>query len=330
MSVLRQWDSGWYLTVAARGYPSSLPIGALSSQSWRYDLAFFPLLPLLIHGLRSLTGLDLTLAGVVVSLLTSTLAVIATYSLARRLCGHDVGLRTATLLAFFPSAFVFSMVYTEGLFIACVAFCLLMLVDRRWLWAGMAGAVGTATRPNGIALIVCCLWVGVLEARRSRTVRPLLAPLIAPAGVAGYSLYLWAHTGDPLIWQKASAQGFSERIDGGISTWRGLHNFLTSPISDFNRTAASLSVVFIVVTVVLLIQWRPPSVLLVCVIALLGPVLLKSGFGATARYTMTAVPLLIAATRRLPAGAFAAVCGTSALLMTIIGLAALSTLLYTP
>jgi hypothetical protein len=49
------WDATWYRTIAEQGYPATLPVGAdglVQQNAW----AFFPLFPMLVRGLMTLTG----------------------------------------------------------------------------------------------------------------------------------------------------------------------------------------------------------------------------------------------------------------------------------
>ena len=76
--------------------------------------------------------------------------------LARRLYDNDVAERAMVLFAVFPGSFVLSYAYAEALLIVLAALCLWFLLDEHWLLAGLAAALATATRPNGIALVAAC------------------------------------------------------------------------------------------------------------------------------------------------------------------------------
>ena len=74
-------------------------------------------------------------------------AVVLVGLLARRLYGAEVAGRTMVLFAVFPGSFVLSFA-AEALLIVLSAACLLFLIDERWLLAGVAAALATATRPT--------------------------------------------------------------------------------------------------------------------------------------------------------------------------------------
>ena len=61
------------------------------------------------------------------------------------------------------------MGYSEGPFTALVAFCLLGVIQRRWVLAGVTGVLAALTRPSVAPLILTMgvVWlVGVVRARR--------------------------------------------------------------------------------------------------------------------------------------------------------------------
>ena len=73
--------------------------------------------------------------------------------LARRVFSASVAARAMVLFAVFPGSFVLSFAYSEAPFIVFAASCLLLLLDEQWLLAGLAAALATATRPNGVAIV---------------------------------------------------------------------------------------------------------------------------------------------------------------------------------
>ena len=57
-------------------------------------------------------------AGVLVSVVSAGIAAIAIFGIARRLVGEAVASDSVLFLALFPLAFVFTAVYSDGLFLA--------------------------------------------------------------------------------------------------------------------------------------------------------------------------------------------------------------------
>ena len=95
-----------------------------------------------------------TLAVLTLNTVLGLIAVTLMGVLAKRWYGERVAKRAIVLCALFPGSFVLSFAYSEALMLVLAAACLLMLADREWVAAGVFAALATATRPNGLALVV--------------------------------------------------------------------------------------------------------------------------------------------------------------------------------
>ena len=195
-------DAGSYLGIAEHGYPVKLRFpwtgGPVAGRA-----AFFPLFPLLIRLASHLTGGDYAIAGLTVSILAGTASAVGVWALAARVRDHRVADRAVVLYCFFPGAMTFGMLYSEPLAVALGAAALLALVKRRWLLAGIIGAVGTAERPT---LIVLTVVSGVAAAQAiwiRREWRALLAPALTPLGVLAFFGYLGHRYHDYAFWFQA-------------------------------------------------------------------------------------------------------------------------------
>lgn len=179
--TFEHWDAQWFLHVAKDGYnPTSA--------------AFFPLYPLWLHAL-AWAFRSYLVAGTVLSLAAAGVAAWALAQIAKPLLGEG-GARDAVLyLALFPTAFVFTALYSDALFLALTTLSFLAATRGRAWSAGVAGGLAVATRLIGIALLpalVLLLW------RRPRKLVPLA---LLPAAVGLYSLYLHYAVGDWLAWR---------------------------------------------------------------------------------------------------------------------------------
>ncbi|MGI8684695.1 MAG: mannosyltransferase family protein [Acidimicrobiales bacterium] len=327
-AVLSRWDGQHYLEIARHGYPSSLPPGTgPGSQSVH---AFFPGFPLLLRAVARTTGLAENTAGVVVTIAMATLAAVLIWLLARDLAGEAVATRTVLLFSFCPGSFVLGLIYSEGVFLAFAAACLLALHRRRWVAAGLAAAVCGATRPTGLVLALCCAWAAVEAVRSRRQWSALAAPALAPLGFVAWSVYLAAHTGSATSWLRSQQDGWGQGFDFGDHTARTIGNFLVHPIDDFNRTVCVLTIFVVVAGLVLLWRMRPPAVLWIYTAGILVPSLFSAILTSTPRFALTAFPLLIGAARSVGGNAFSVVLAVSAGLMGMLALVAATSLLFTP
>ena len=212
-------DAGSYLGIAEHGYPVKLRFpwtgGPVAGRA-----AFFPLFPLLIRLASHLTGGDYPIAGLIVSILAGTASAVGVWALAARVRDRRVADRAVVLYCFFPGAMTFGMLYSEPLAVALGAAALLALVERRWLLAGLIGAVGTAERPT---LIVLTVVSGVAAAQAiwiRGEWRALLAPALTPLGMLAFFGYLGHRYHDYAFWFQAEKDGWNQHIDWGAHTLR--------------------------------------------------------------------------------------------------------------
>jgi hypothetical protein len=228
--ISSQWDGWWYVQLASRGYSTSLrpPLTRVTDWHHQYsDWAFFPGYPLAIRVVHDLTRVPFAAVAISLSVIFGVLALRAVHLLGTVHAGPDVGRAAAVLFAVWPGAAVLGQPYSEGLFTAAAAGCLAMLISRRWVLAGVLGAVASATRPTGVAVVVACAVVAVVELVRRQGWRAMLAPLLAVGGVAGFVLFGWWRTGDPLVWRHAEnlwSQKFDLNHAMVLGWWHTLGN----------------------------------------------------------------------------------------------------------
>ena len=191
-----RWDSGWLFGIARNGYAYV--------KDGRNNLAYFPVYPMLMRHVGRLFGRtagDIYLGGIVVSWTAFVLAMIALYYLARLDVPARRAKRAVLLTAIFPFAFFFGVVYTESLFLLSTVAAFYAFRTRRWVWGGLAGAVATATRVNGILMLPALAWIAWRGAadRRDRLMA-IAGLLLVASGVGLYSLYVYSLSGNPLEW----------------------------------------------------------------------------------------------------------------------------------
>jgi hypothetical protein len=191
-----RWDSGWFFGIARNGYQYV--------EGGRNNLAYFPVYPLLMRYVGRLfgrTSADIYLGGIAVSWTAFVLAMIALYYLAQLDVPAHRAERAVLLTAVFPFAFFFGVVYTESIFLLFTVTAFYAFRTRRWVWGGLAGAVATATRVNGILMLPALAWIAWRAAadRRDRLMAIVGLALVA-SGVGLYSLYVYSLSGNPLEW----------------------------------------------------------------------------------------------------------------------------------
>jgi hypothetical protein len=326
--TVSSWDSPFYLLVATTGYPNAVPeVGGRAVTS---NIAFFPLLPALIRGVSRATGLSPLRAGLLVATVAGLVATILIWMLTVRLVDRAAADRAAALFCFFPGSFVASMVYAEPVMLALALWCILALLSRRWLVAGVAAALATASRPNALALVPCCLWAAAAAIRERRQWRAIVAPLLAPLGMIGFLAFLWARTGQPAAWFRVQHEGWGESFDFGVNTIRRLSSAARHPLGDINELLAALGLVFLVTSAVFLARSRLPPVLLVYAAAIAVLAIGSQTISARPRFVWTAFPLFIALAQRLRGTSYTLVVAVSAALLMGLAILSTATLAATP
>lgn len=195
--IFAAWDSGWYFDIARRGYYFDP-----DSQS---SVAFFPLYPTLMRILAwPFGGSDkaIWMAGIAVSCVAFALALMALHRLTERIfADRETARRTVLYLAVFPFSLFFTRVYAESLLLLMTVLAVSRAYDGRWWQAGMWGAMATLARPNGIliglplVLLAIRGWPGTRElASRAMALSQV------PLAMAGYCVYVYLLSGDPLGW----------------------------------------------------------------------------------------------------------------------------------
>ena len=223
--VLVAFDGWWYQYVAQHGYGHQIrtyvPFDRFHS---RYSAwAFYPGYPLLIRGVHEVTRLRYSLTAFVLAFVLAGLAVRAVYALAETYAGPAVARGSVVLFAGWPGSAAMNLPYSEGLFVASTAASLTALLKRRWLLAGVLGAVATGTRAIGLALVVAALIAAGREFARHRDPRGFIAPVVAASGVGAYYAYAWWRTGDALAWRHAEDR-WRQHLDFGAAVAYHLHH----------------------------------------------------------------------------------------------------------
>lgn len=292
-SVLTSWDGRWYLELVRQGYPDSIPANITYEQT-EARAAFFPMYPGAVRVLDSVLPGGDTLAALFLNFVLGAVAVVLVGLLARRVFSAPVAARAMVLFAVFPGSFVLSFAYSEALFIVFAASCLLLLHDERWLLAGLAAALATATRPNGVAIVFACLVASAIAIRTRRQWSSLLAVLLAPLGFVGFQLYVDDVAGERGAWFRVQSEAWSEGASFGATAVQNTLSFIASP---FDSTADALTVLSLgALGLMLFAAWKKrlplPWVAFSAVIIAL--MLIPETVTARPRFVFTAFPLFIA------------------------------------
>jgi hypothetical protein len=290
------WDGAFYASVVHNWYPSTIPYE--HGQMVPSNLAFFPGFPLIGRALSWLPFADQTIL-LWVALTFGALATVLMWIAAERLWDRSVADRAALLFAFSPGAYVMMQAYSESLVIAVSLGCLLALSSRRWLLAGLLAAYGTATRPSGIGLILCCAVAAFEAIRRNRDVKSVLASLLAPVGIVAFFAYLWLRTGVIDAWFEVEHEIWKSKLDFGQNLFDYLDRFVHHPLGNSSDTIVGLTTIAAVAgLVVMLTTRRLPLTYQVFGVWMLVLPVLSAELLMRPRWLFTAFPVVLAVAAR--------------------------------
>jgi hypothetical protein len=206
-------DAGWFMEIAQHGYPATLVKNLPFSST-----AFFPVFPRLIRLASYLTGGNYLIGGLLVSILAGAASALLVWILAARVCDRWVADRAVALYCFFPGAMTFGMLYSEPVTVTIAAAALLALLSRRWLLAGIIGAVGTAEASILIVLAGVSGITALHAIWTRREWRALIAPVLTPLGMLGYFAYLGHRYHDYAFWFQVEQNDWHVHVDWGART----------------------------------------------------------------------------------------------------------------
>jgi len=227
-ALLCRFDCTWYLNIASNGY-SPVETGPFP---WQTNFAFYPLFPLLVRLFMPVCGGDALHAGILVANLCFVAALFYVYLYVRELgFERSVALLTGLILCVFPQSIVFSAPYTESLCLLLLAAAMYYLRRERYLAAGVAAALLSATRPNAIFFILFAIvWLWQRDGARAllspwRTPEKFIPIVLAPLGAFVFFGYCYLATGDAFAAPSAHMTGWGWSF---VPPWQNLPEQLRS------------------------------------------------------------------------------------------------------
>ena len=141
----RKWDSFFFLHIAHHGYtpgPDGIP-----------PYFSFPFYPYLIKCLTYITHHPV-LSGLIISNVSFLIALIILYNLTKSQYCHKTATHTILAISFFPLSFIFSMVYSESLFLMLCLLSFYYAFHQRWFLASLLGGLAAMTRIIGFMIVL--------------------------------------------------------------------------------------------------------------------------------------------------------------------------------
>ncbi len=205
--VFVAWDSNLYQQIITSGYE-------YVADGQGYNIAFFPLFPLLVRGLMAL-GLPFAIAGTLVSNVAFFAMLLMAYHWMADQYGRHVARWTVLALVWNPFSLFGTVIYTAGLFLLLTTAALYSFEREHYRWAAVCSALASASRPPGIALLPTFFWVAW---REHRPWPAYVAGLASTLGLVAFSGYCAVTFGDPLAFVNVQAAWQPQDYWG--QTWR--------------------------------------------------------------------------------------------------------------
>lgn len=275
---LANWDGGHYLGIAEHGYQE------------KYQYAFFPLYPLLIKAVSSLTQNYLA-ASLLISIISSFLAIHLFFNLIRLDFDKKIAEKVVLALVMFPTSFYFLTAYSEGLFLLLVLATFLFLRKGNLMLAVITAALASASRVFGVALVLAL----IIEVWTKQGInKSNWYVLLAPLGLMIYSWYLFNQTGDPFYF--ITAQSHWQRIFTPplVSFWETLRSLVTPDFitQNFNAFLDLLFAAFGLGMILRAFRFLPPSYAVYGLISILLPLTTPS-LSSMPRFLLPIFPIFI-------------------------------------
>lgn len=290
---LCRWDCGWYRNVA-EGYQQGLPSNRTGTADW----AFFPLYPMITGTLSRVSGLSWPLAGYLVSNMCGLVAA----GIARPLFGSNQ--RAYWLFSFGlllgPFSLLFSLAYSESLFILLTLAGMVALRRSSFVSAGVVGAMLSATRVTGVlfglAIAVQALADRLVVDRSWRSVasaltdtRLLLALGLAPLGLIAYAVFLRFWMGDGLAFMHVQI-GWNRELDNPlVQLWNGAQEGFPFHLRWTEQTSFVWAALGGFVLIAVLVAKKRYAEAVFCLAALC--ISLSAGLASTLRFVAGLAPL---------------------------------------
>ncbi len=267
-------DGGWFRLIALDWYDRHGHVGGIN------EYPFFPLFPAL-GGVLMRLGVPSTVALAGLAWVGALAAMAGARLLAERHFGEGAAQLAPWVIALAPGGLSLILGYADAFYLAAIIWAVIAVDRRHWWLAGVLAGVATASRPNGL---IACIAIVVIAIGLRATRRQLFA-LVLPsiAFLAGWMTYLWATTGEPLLFWTAKAQWVETT----------LIEFLSHPLMQSLATFHVVALVVLLVPYLMRARVQPPTWSVVVVLTVLPALAL--GVIGVARYAILAFPLPIVA-----------------------------------
>ena len=298
VQVFDSWDGHWYLDVVREGYPHHIMPNVTYFVS-DARAAFFPLYPRLVHYLDNIIPGGPVTVALAVNVLLGAAFIYLIGVIAKNLFDVKTSEKAMIIAALFPGSFVLNWAYSEALLLTLACMCFIALSKNMWLWAGIFAALGTACRPNGIALVAACAVASLIAIKQDREWKSLIAPLLSPIGFVGFMAFLMHHTDENFAWFRVQTQAWKEGTSFGATAVSRTFDFILNPTGSPTSVLTAASMFAMILALIALWKFRMPAMYTAYTAVVLALMLIPATVTARPRFLFTAFPLIFPVARAL-------------------------------
>jgi Gpi18-like mannosyltransferase len=194
-------------------------------------IVFFPFYPLLVR-LITFDFAYINLSGLVIANISSIIAVIYLFKLAKLDYSDSVAEKAVLYLSVFPTAYFLSAVLTESLFLALAIASLYYARNAKWPLAGFLGLLASLTRIAGLLLLPVLVveYFNQKEWKITAANLKLLWTILPVLGFLSYLIINYQVTGNFFTFMEIERVHWSQTLDpiGGLAGalgWFGSNEF---------------------------------------------------------------------------------------------------------
>ena len=238
LNPFAQYDSTAYLYIAERGYTSDFGSYHVPNYHW------YPLYPLLI---QTFGFIGHPLAAFLIANIASFFAIMMLWLLVRDELGKQTATKTIIYTLLFPTAFYFTMMYTEALFLFFSVSIFYFAQKGQWKYAGIFGFLVALTRMQGILLLIPAgyIYLRSINFNYKKISKQALYFVGFPAGMLLFMFYEYLVLGD-IFAQFRSAITYGKSL---AWPWTGFQQALYALTTDSTPINIGYHVINLLLTV---------------------------------------------------------------------------------
>lgn len=179
---MANWDGRHFLEIAQQGYQNKI------------QYAFFPLYPILINIISSISGISLLHSALLISV-ASAFGIIYFFLLFLKENNYKNSLNIVAVLLIFPTSFYLISVYSESLFLLFTILTFYLAGKKKFYQAAIFAALSSSVRVAGVAVILALIFVIFREKTSLKTKIEVI--LLSSLGLLAYCTFLYTQTGNP-------------------------------------------------------------------------------------------------------------------------------------